>query len=113
MTTTKNCSTGCGRLACRNQNSRLTVSRQLSGRRKDMASKLVTYDQERKNFQEKYRHEIMGLVVDGCTTGRTGAPLAAWLRQTMQKIDQRLADIFQELRPDQPVSQSQQKGKAS
>ncbi len=50
-------------------------------------------------FIEKHRHEVMGLIADAALAGRSGADLALWLRNTMKKVDSRLAAIYQELQP--------------
>lgn len=63
----------------------------------------ANYEQEKLAFIERHRHELAGYVCEAVTTGKAGAPLAAWLRQTMQRIDQRLALMYQELRPDTAV----------
>lgn len=48
-------------------------------------------------FIDKYKHELAGLVADAAVTARSGAPLAEWLRRSMQQIDAKLGSIYDEL----------------
>jgi hypothetical protein len=51
----------------------------------------------RDDFIAKHRHELAGLVLDGCTVARSGADLAIFARQIMHKVDARLGAIYAEL----------------
>lgn len=54
------------------------------------------------DFLDRHRHEIIGLILDAATSGRTGADLSLWLRRVGGRVDDKLAQIWQELRPEQP-----------
>ena len=53
----------------------------------------------RREFIEKHRHELAGLVLDGATFNRTGGELALWCRNIMYRTDAKLALFFDELIP--------------
>jgi hypothetical protein len=54
---------------------------------------------DRAAFIEKWRHEMAGLVLDGCAVHRTGAEFALFARQIMHKVDQRLGQMYDQLNP--------------
>lgn len=53
----------------------------------------------KQDFIDKWKHEIAGLILDGATSGRSGADLALWLRGVMKKVDARLGDMHDSLKP--------------
>lgn len=69
-------------------------------------------DRERLAFVEKYRHELTGLICDAATVARSGVPLSIFLRGAMQRVDQKLGEMFNELKAE-PAPLPIQKGKAS
>ncbi len=56
-------------------------------------------NKRRREFIEKNRHELAGLILDGITSNRTGADLALWCRQVMYRTDSKLGTLFDELLP--------------
>lgn len=72
----------------------------------------MSRDRERLAFIEKYRHELTGMICDAATVARSGVPLSMFLRTSMQKVDQRLGEMFNELRPE-ATAPLPLKGKAS
>lgn len=60
---------------------------------------------DRAAFIDRWRHELSGMVLDGATTQRTGADLGLFARTIMQKIDQRLGSMYDQLHP-QPAAQA-------
>lgn len=57
----------------------------------------------RKDFIDKYKHQLAGFVVDAATAGRSGAELALFLRGVMQRIDANLGVIYDDLCPPAPL----------
>lgn len=50
-------------------------------------------------FVERFRHTIMGHVVEGVYAGRRDELLAKWMRATMQEMDRLLGQMYEELTP--------------
>lgn len=53
----------------------------------------------RQDFIDKHKHELAGVIADAAVVQRAGAPLAHFLRLAMQRIDQRLGSIYDDLQP--------------
>jgi hypothetical protein len=57
----------------------------------------------REAFIELHRHELAGYVADAALFQRQGGELALWLRTKMRQIDQRLGEMFDQLRAADPA----------
>ena len=52
------------------------------------------------DFIAEHRHEFFGMVTDAAVTQARGAPLSIFLRDLSRKIDERLGEIYDELKPE-------------
>lgn len=62
----------------------------------------------REQFIDAWRHELAGFVLDGATANRTGADLGLFARTIMQKIDQRLGRMYDQLNPPKETPNARQ-----
>ncbi len=56
-------------------------------------------NRRRREFIERRRHELAGLVMDGATGNRVGADFALWARSVMHRTDAMLGQMFDDLLP--------------
>lgn len=70
---------------------------------------------KKQEFIDQWKHQLAGIVLDAATAGRTGADLAFWLRNIMKQIDVKLAVMYDQLKPPEPlpINGAQQKGKVT
>ncbi len=57
----------------------------------------------RQEFVSAWRHEVEGWLLDAAMTNRTGAELSVFLRAMRQKIEAKLAAVYDALVPDKPI----------
>jgi hypothetical protein len=51
----------------------------------------------RQAFIDRHKHELVGIIMDGAMTHRTGGELGQWIRQKMILVDKRIGEMFDEL----------------
>jgi len=58
----------------------------------------------RREFVDRYRHQVMGHVCEGVYAGRRNEMLAQWMRATMGELDQLIARMYDDLNPQPPAA---------